>query len=480
MFTIKIVRGTGVSISEQISGAIYSRIADRFLRAGQQLPSLRTFAKDHSVSVPCVLEAYDRLIAKGVLEAHKGKGFFVREQRSPRSDADPDAPPESPLFGTELHGQAAQTRCPNTSSLLARIAGGWLPPGWVEHNAIKRALLNLARKETAGFSSIPDLAGYLPLREQLRVLLSELEIRAGAGQIVTTTGVTHGLDLVCRAFVRPGDRIAVEDPGHFLLFDTLKHSGATLAPVPRDHRGLILERLEETMATRPKIFFLNPILHNPTGQSLSMEDTHHVLRLAEQYGVLLVENAACGDLSYNNVRLAAMGGLRRVIYVAGFSETVSPWLRVGYIAAGAEYVEPLLRAKLGSLGSTSELCERVLAQILGLGTYRRTVQLVRPKIMSARAAAIANIEKSGFTVSGNESQSPYIWARAPFDHDTEALARQAYGEGMFFAPGKLFRPEREVSPFVRFNVGNCMGEAFAAELTQLVAQAQARPPAAPL
>src|ERR1700693_2472953 len=79
-------RECGDSLVEQIVRTVQSRIDDKLLRTGARMPSIRQFADSHSVSRFTVVEAYDRLVAKGFLESRRGSGFYVRE-RSPVGEA---------------------------------------------------------------------------------------------------------------------------------------------------------------------------------------------------------------------------------------------------------------------------------------------------------------------------------------------------------------------------------------------------------
>jgi DNA-binding GntR family transcriptional regulator len=82
-----ISRDAGSSLVEQIVTAVANRIDDKLLRTGARMPSIRQFADEQNVSRFTVVEAYDRLVAKGYLESRRGAGFFVRERASMLSNA---------------------------------------------------------------------------------------------------------------------------------------------------------------------------------------------------------------------------------------------------------------------------------------------------------------------------------------------------------------------------------------------------------
>ena len=100
-------------------------------------------------------------------------------------------------------------------------------------------------------------------------------------QILLTSGVTHAMDLVARYFIRAGDAVLVDDPGYFILFGGLQSFGARIVGVPWNADGPDVEKMEALIKEhRPKLFFTNTILHNPTGASISQPVAYRILQLA--------------------------------------------------------------------------------------------------------------------------------------------------------------------------------------------------------
>ena len=154
----------------------------------------------------------------------------------------------------------------------------------------------------------------------------------------------------------------VENPGYYNLFGLLHGSGLRLRAVPRTPAGPDLEALEALLRAgeAPKLFFMQTLLHNPTGSDLGPASAHRLLRLAEQYGFLIVEDDAYADLAEDSdLRLAALD-LDRVIYLSGFTKTLSASLRVGYAAASGPVIEALTRVKLLTCIASPEFAERVV------------------------------------------------------------------------------------------------------------------------
>ena len=442
-----------------------ARIADRIVRPGTRLPSIRRFAADKRVSRHTVVEAYDRLVDLGYVEARRGSGFYVRPRadpasRSPLAAAAPASRIEIAWLLRSMFRDVPHDRMPG---------GGLLPPDWLDSALIAqsaRAVTRTAKRAWLGYGA-PQ--GYLPLRQQLSVKLSALEIPAEPEQIVTTAGVTHAIDLVARHFLRPGDAVFVDDPAWFVMFARFAMLGARVIGVPRRADGPDLESLRGLLvAHRPKLFVLSSVIHTPTGTSMTAANAYAVLQLAEEHEVTLVEDDIYGDLSPDAtpgtppqaavVRLAALDRRRRVIYVGGFSKTLAANLRVGYLMAPPDLVQALTDQKLLGALTTPEFGERVVARVLIESHYARHCAGLRANLARARQTVLVHLRKLGARVFAADAQGMFLWA--DLGTDTNRLATRLFDAGYLAAPGSLFCPSQLPSTWMRFNVASSQNPAM--------------------
>ncbi len=295
--------------------------------------------------------------------------------------------------------------------------------------------------------------GLRALRQQIASGLQAQDVPAHPDHhLMTVAGVTHGLDLIVRLVVRPGDTVLVEDPGWFLIFGRLTALGARVVGVPRLADGpdvAALARLAETH--RPKLFILNTAVHNPTGHTLSAGIAYEVLRIAERHDFLLVEDDTYADFHPGGpVRLAALDRLNRVMLVGGYSKTLAASLRVGYVAGAPAMIEKLVDLKLLGGLTTPELGEQVVCRILVEGQYRRHVERLRARVDQARDKCIKNLLAMGCSIAHEPHAGMFVWVDCGVD--TEALARKAAALGVLFAPGVLFSPRQAPSSHLRIAV----------------------------
>ncbi|AAU49918.1 GntR family regulatory protein [Burkholderia pseudomallei] len=442
------------------------RIDERVFRPGMRMPSIRKLALDKSVSRFTVVEAYERLVAQGYLDSRRGSGFYVRER----------APGQQPVGAS---GGARAQPVHNTIDVVWLLRNmlhtvspekgpglGYLPSRWLDGELITSALRALGRQSGAQMLGFGSAQGFLPLRQQLQTRLAEFEIGATPDQLVLVSGITQAIDLIARHCVRPGDAVIVGDPAWFQMFGRFASQGAQLVGMPYTPDGPDLDALENLVQMwRPKMLVINSVLHNPTGTSLSAAQAFRILKLAEAYDFLVVEDDVYGDLcppSYPATRLASLDQLRRVIFLGSFSKTLAANLRVGYIACAPELAKALTDQKMLVGMTTPELNERVLYKVLTEGHYRRHVERLRARLDGVRDKTARMLERTGMRLFTMPAAGMFLWADTGVDSD--ALAAAAHEEGFLLTPGSLFSPQQSPSTWTRFNVANCGDPALPAFL----------------
>ncbi|MEX3931005.1 PLP-dependent aminotransferase family protein [Paraburkholderia phymatum] len=462
---------SALTLVDQLVQWARRRIEERVFRPGMRMPSIRKLALDKGVSRFTVVEAYERLVAQGYLDSRRGSGFYVRErlagpapvERRLSSNAAPDAAPAPStidvvwLLRNMLHTSTRPERGPGL---------GYLPSRWLDGELITGALRTLGRQSGAQMLGFGTPQGFLPLRQQLQTRLEELEIGASPEQIVLVSGITQAIDLIARLYVQPGDSVIVGDPAWFQMFGRFASQGARLVGMPYTPDGPDLDALEALVQTwRPKMLVINSVLQNPTGTSLTAAQAFRILRLAEQYDFIVVEDDIYGDLcppGFAATRLASLDQLRRVIYLGSFSKTLAANLRVGFMASSLDVAKAVTDQKMLVGMTTPELNERVLYKILTEGHYRRHVERLRARLDGVRDKSVRMLEKTGLRMFQTPAAGMFVWADTGVDAD--ALAAAGHEEGFLLTPGSLFSPQQSPTTWMRFNVANCGDPALPAFL----------------
>ncbi|QID16956.1 PLP-dependent aminotransferase family protein [Nitrogeniibacter mangrovi] len=438
-----------VPLVEQIVQAVRHQVDDRILRPGMRLPPIRKLAQTQQISRFTVVEAYDRLVALGYLQSRRGSGFYVAPQRVPTPSRQRPVIAEQAVDVAWLMRQAL-----DDSPDVLKASAGWLPAEWLDQEGLRRHLRTLGRRADARVTSYGSAQGYLPLRQQLQIRLAEFGIGAPPEQILLTHGATQALDIAARHLLKPGDTVFVDDPGYFNFFGNLRLIGAKLVGVPRGADGPDIDTLEALLEIhRPKVFFTHSVLHNPTGANLSPAAAFRLLQLANRHDFLVIEDDTYADLHpHATTRLANLDQLDRVIYVGSFTKTLSGSLRVGFMAARPDLIAQFTDVKTLTAVSSSEFTEQLVYQMLTDGHYRKYVERLHGRLAQASADALRLLERLGMEVFLEPKGGLFLWGRAPHIEDSAPLASRAAEARIMLAPGKVFRPQMQASPWLRFNV----------------------------
>jgi DNA-binding transcriptional MocR family regulator len=419
--------------------------------SGTRLPSIRRLAGELLVSSATVVAAYDRLIARGLVESRASSGFFVAPQSlgAVRSQLTPQRPKYDAVSTLRqvLARQEGKTA----------TGGGFLPEAWLADTLSTRLLASIARQTRRSFVTTGTAEGYEPLRAQLATKMTTMGIPVHADQILTTFGVTHAFDLICRALVSPGDAVVVEEPNYYGLYAQLSAHGARLLPVPRKPDGVDVEALAEVCSRfRPKLYFTQTLMHNPTGTSTGVSTAAEILRIAERNDMLVVEDDIYGDLypGSNAVRLAQLNRLQRVIFTSSFTKLLSPNVRVGYMAAAPQLIESFLAQKLLSVFTTSEFDERLVYTVLADGGYRKHIERLKVRLAQQKPAVVKGLAGAGLRPLPQDHAAVFVWAQLPEGVQAEVLVQDAAEHGFLLIPGSLFFVNTPESPWMRFNLGH--------------------------
>lgn len=472
-----LMKSSTQSLTEQLAQRFAQRIRDRLLAPGARLPSVRQCAQQQGVSPSTVVGAYDQLLAQGLVDARKNRGFFVRESGS--------AAPQGPSRETAVKSSAEATprhRAPLNATALIRgmfhgisdkpqPGMGVLPPDWLQTTFLATAV-----RRSCGTAALNTLSlqygeplGDGVLRRALSNKLATLAVQAAPEQIMTTVGATHALDIVSRTLLRPGDYVMVEEPGWAIEFARLDALGMRILPVPRRADGPDLEVMARYCeAHAPKLFVSVSVFHNPTGFCLSPSSAYRILQLAHLHNFHVVEDDTYAHFApAHATRLCALDGLQRTIYVGGFAKILAPNWRVGYLAAPPDLVERLLDTKLLSTLTTPALLERSLAWCIDQGQLRRHAERIRTRLDVARGRSVKLALAHGCAFA-TDPVGLFGWVQTGVD--TDVLSQRMLDEGYLLAPGALFHAERTPSSLMRINFATTQEPQFWRTVQRLIAE----------
>ena len=376
-------RPDGGPLTAQIVDQLRAALADGRLATGERLPSTRALAGLLGVSRTVVTGAYAQLFAEGWLEGRHGSGTYVAEgaqgQPGGPGELEPGPPPQACDAGTW-----GALPAPGTTTLIE------LRPGlaWVE--GIDRAAWRRAWRSagTQPPSRGTDSWGSEELRSALTGYLRRSRgVQCSAEQILVTRGVAGSLGLIATALLSPGDLVGVEEPGYPAARTVFAAHGMRPVPCPVDDGGLVVEALPPGL----KLVYTTPAHQYPLGARLSVPRRQALISWARATGALIVEDDYDGEFRYDVAPLPALFGLdpEVVIYLGTTTKTLTPALRVGWLAA-----RPGLAARLASAAaSLGEWAagpnQRAMLTLITTGDLERHIRRMRHEYARRRAAMAA-------------------------------------------------------------------------------------------
>jgi DNA-binding transcriptional MocR family regulator len=431
-------------VAEQIK----SQISDGSIREGAKLPTVRELAKRLSVSPLTIHKAYADLQGEGLVSCGVGKGTFVTGGMTAQGVADQMGSmkgPEGVLTDLQQIGAAPGLRC------LAIAA----PDPKLFSTAEFWDACWKMRRESPNLFFYSSSAGDLRLRSELSRLLAGRLIECHTEDIVVTAGALNALTLLTQVLVPPGSCVAVEEPAYVGMLSVLQSLGVEAVPVRMDEDGVDIEALEKVIVERnPSFFFTIPNYHNPTGAVMSEYRRHEVLELAARYDLTIVEDDVAGVIGYEGtppLSLKALDTTDRVVYVDGFSKSLLPGLRIGYVVAPAAILERLHSMLRGTQICGSPMVQRALAQMLEDGAYRAHVKRVLPKYRNRRDAMLRALQaKMPDGVTWTRPAGGFtLWVTVPGSIDVVELHHAALLRNVAFTPGQAFSVDHRPSHSLR-------------------------------
>lgn len=467
------------TLYQQLAEDLRTSIRQGSFQPGDRLPGVRQLSRQRNLSIATVIAAYRLLEDQGVLESRQRSGFYVRAQlsnRIPQPRPLTDTPHPAPVTGQEMVVQLIRAASnPSVVQLGAAVPA----PEFLPTRAIERALIRSARQHRVRSANYEFSPGSPELRRQLARRMAEAGCAVNPDNLVITNGTQEALSIALRAVTRPGDVVAIESPAFYGLLQVLESLGLEALEIPTHPlTGISIEALELAISRWPvKACVVVPNFSNPLGASMPLEHKKRLVRLLDRQQIVLIEDDIYGDLAFSGQRPPLCMGMTNsgnVILCSSVSKTLSPGLRVGWIAPGrfqqrVEYMKYVLNL------ATPTIPQLAVADLLESGVYERHLRKVRGEY--AQAVARMTQAVSDYFPEGTRVTRPQggfvIWLELPDSVDSFDLARRALAQGISIAPGPIFSPSQKYRNFVRLScacVWNTRVEKALIKLGSLVAE----------
>jgi GntR family transcriptional regulator of abcA and norABC len=399
-----------------------------------------------------VFKAYRLLERNGKAYVKEKSGYYV----SPHKDAEattPGNPGSNPLTVSGL--------LRNDMSDIQSVPVDYpFSQALIDPNLLPNLFLSEYVKKV--FDIYPKLMGTYStaqgdeeLRDALRGFLAkEMRVPLALSEVVITTGAQQAIDLLARIFVRPGDPVLVERPTYSAALSILRHQGARLLPVNIGMEGYDLANVEQLMKEyQPRVFYLNPTFHNPTGYTVPSSQRKRLVELAERYRCLLIEDDAFHEMYFDEPPpppLFTYDTEGWVVYLRSFSKYVAPGLRICAIAGRRSVIEPLITAKSLADNGTPLVNQKIFLHYFGSERMRQHIGKLRTALQLRRDRMERELASTGWTW-----QSPNgglnLWLKLPESISADALLQECIRHSVSFVPGRICDPLGEMRSWIRLS-----------------------------
>jgi 2-aminoadipate transaminase len=325
------------------------------------------------------------------------------------------------------------------------MTGGFPNPATFPTDVLDEIAARVVRDDPAVALQYTPCEGLPSVREYLLDRQEQLQgQRPERAELIVTSGGMECIALACRSFVDPGDAIAVEAPTYLGALMAFAGAEADVHEIPMDADGLLVEALEERLAAglRPKFLYVIPEFQNPTGRTLPLERREALVETCRRHGVLILEDVAYRELSFDGTALPSLWSLAPdvVVQAGTFSKVFFPGVRLGWAVGPEEVVAQLAAAKQTTDQCAGGLGQRMLEEYGRAGHFERHLPAARELYAQHWRALERAFERHlpegcAWTVPDGGFLT---WLAVPERLDTMALRPAATEAGVGYVPGRPF------------------------------------------
>lgn len=389
---------------QEIAAGIERAIEQGMLAPGEALPSVRALARELGVSPTTVSAALGDLRSRGLVVTHQRS----RSQVSWR-----------PPLGGALQR-------PTVPAGARDLASGNPDPSLLPDPTPFLRRLEAPTQLYGGEPAVPEL-----------LALAEAELGAtgiDSGALAVTSGALDGIERALGANTKPGDLVAVEDPGFAGLFDLLRALGLALRPVPIDDRGMLPDELAAALAEGAAAVVLNPRGQNPTGASLDdrrARELRAVLRQAP--AAMVVEDDHLGPIA-GVPRVTLTAGRERWAATLSLAKSLGPDLRLAVLAADPQTISRVRGRQAVGPQWVSHLLQHLVAAMWADKRVGATLERAADTYGNRRERFVRALAERGIEVTAAAGIA--VWIPVP---EEAPVVQALLASGWAVMPGAPFR-----------------------------------------
>ncbi|WP_084534788.1 MocR-like pyridoxine biosynthesis transcription factor PdxR [Nocardia yamanashiensis] len=394
-------RTSATPLAVQVADGLRRAATTGALAGGDRLPSSRELAARLGVSRTVVTAAYDQLHAEGWLSGRHGSGTYLTAAPPPVERTAGTTSRRDPLAGLlDLGAGAPSVETLDTAAWRRawRAASDRMP---------------VVRKDRGGEPEYRAAVAEHLLRHR------GLGVSSG-NAVLATAGTSAAVGELAAALWRPGDAVAIEDPGYSRAAGALRAAGMRLVPVPVDGDGLRVELLPDGV----KAVYCTPAHQFPIGARMPAARRIELIEFARRTGALVIEDDYDGELRYDTAPLPLLATLAPdlVVHLGTTSKILTPTLGVGWLVAAPAITDAVLGYRELTGTSPAPAGQQVVAEFARSGDLARHLRRLRREMPPRRALVVAELRGRGLQVRGDDAGSHIVVPLASPEQEERAVA----------------------------------------------------------
>ncbi|MAR37450.1 MAG: hypothetical protein CL715_03830 [Chloroflexi bacterium] len=300
-------------------------------------------------------------------------------------------------------------------------------------------------------SYYPHVQGEESLRElTAEKIFLDRGIKTDKESIVLCNGSGEANGLIIQAIINPGDYVITEEYVYMGTTNQLNYFEANIVGTKIDDKGLIPEKLEETILSiknkagvTPKILYTIPEHQNPTGSILPKDRRVEIIDICKKYGIMILEDDCYVDNRFEGSpepSFASLDDSGMVAYVGSFSKLIAPGLRMGYFTGTDELIDRALSVKIGS-GPNQFVAYAIDGYLRSnLNTQRNNYnKLLKDKKEAMEQALKETFDKSN-AIWSSPSGGCYTWIEFTDGTNLSSIRDEVFSKGVGYLSGENFAP----------------------------------------
>jgi DNA-binding transcriptional MocR family regulator len=438
----------GDYLFKQVYDYVMHRIERKEWNEHDKLPSVRQLAIDMNVHRLTVLKAYKLLKKDGKVYVKDKSGYYVQTGMKENND-----------FGdiqiVSAHVQKNHLSDIHQEPVSYHFSQALIDPNLLPNHYFSdyvKKVFDLYPKVLATYSTVQ---GDEELRESLtHYFINQYKTHLHADDLLITSGSQQAIHLLSQAFIKPRDTVLFERPSYSAAIDIFRAQGANIITVDIHPDGYDLEQVESYMKRyKPRLFYLNPTFHNPTGYTVPADQRKKLVELAEQYRCLLIEDDAYHDIYFKEappLPIYTYDTVGTVIYIRSFCKYISPGLRIATVICHSSVMKSLLSMKSLADNGSPLLNQKIFLHYFSSLRMQQHLEKLRIALQIRK-----EIMEEELAATNWQWTSPHgglnLWVKLPDHFSSELLLTKSIQQSISFVPGQLCDPLNQLSSWIRLS-----------------------------